>query len=70
VAGSEIQMNTHNAGQYRKFYDEQVRNFSKAHEDYEKKSAKNDDMQSENSYLLNAPVPKVAKKKAKEPLVK
>jgi len=59
-------MNTHDTEDYKKFYDEQVHKFSKAHEKYETESAKNGkdaDMQSENSHLLNAPVPRMAVKK-------
>jgi len=69
VANSEIKMNTHNTANYKKFYDEQVQKFSKAQDKYETESAKNGkdaDMQSENSHLLNAPVPRMSKKPAKE----
>jgi len=73
VANSEIKMNTHNTVNYKKFYDEQVQKFSKAHDKYETESAKNGkdaDMQSENSHLLNAPVPRMTKKPAKAPELK
>ena len=62
VSGSVINLNTHNTANYKKTYDQQVKNFSKAHETYEKASAKgkgDDDMVSEHSHLLNAPVPKM-----------